>query len=506
MKPTRLLTWIWIALLAMPLLCACSKDSDPEADDEELDTTPTGVELPVTDEMKTTIFYPATVIGGNFNEIGMAIERRLEQKTTLDDASLKIVFMDNATASNLDKETYAKIKKVYDAGGAVIVTDPTKALIQKLGKEIGDIPSDADDDPDNSDKPYGDIFACTKIGGELHLDDLFSTDEQDAIETDAEGNTTESKEAGNITKQTEYHYGLYADAVSTWIMQNITSMSMGGGSSDIHSLATAQTQTYLYYPTYYDDPMSKDKSALYQVTYYVYCVYSFDQDMDYYMVHQEIIGNNETMMQSSKWKEGKWQCYGFYLGKVESTHDILKPNRSKFTPSEVYVHDPTPATSQDSYSVSSGYSVSWGGNIGLSTSGPDAGLNTGGSISESYTMNIPDVSIENKSLNPSGSGQTHWIYNVANAKVTSNGFKGKLGESPLVSRKTITLHNCWYWTVKNPKQYSGRFIVEFKNKIMFSKTRLKNNTFSYEYETYRRGYTYSNSFMLNPPNRTRTQQ
>ena len=281
---------------------------------------------------------------------------------------------------------------------------------------------------------------------------------------------------------------------------------MGGGSSDIHSLATAQTQTYLYYPTYYDDPMSKDKSALYQVTYYVYCVYSFDQDMDYYMVHQEIIGNNETMMQSSKWKEGKWQCYGFYLGKVESTHDILKPNRSKFTPSEVYVHDPTPATSQDSYSVSSGYSVSWGGNIGLSTSGPDAGLNTGGSISESYTMNIPDVSIENKSLNPSGSGQTHWIYNVANAKVTSNGFKGKLGESPLVSRKTITLHNCWYWTVKNPKQYSGRFIVEFKNKIMFSKTRLKNNTFSYEYETYRRGYTYSNSFMLNPPNRTRTQQ
>ena len=31
-------------------------------------------------------------------------------------------------------------------------------------------------------------------------------------------------------------------------------------------------------------------------------MYSFDQNMDYYMVHQEILGNNSTMMLSDKWK------------------------------------------------------------------------------------------------------------------------------------------------------------------------------------------------------------
>lgn len=71
-------------------------------------------------------------------------------------------------------------------------------------------------------------------------------------------------------------------------------------------------------------------------------------------------------------------------------------------------------------------------------------------------MNVSDVTITNKSLD-GGSGRARWNYDVADAPVTSNGFKAKMHEAPLVSRNTINLHNCWYWTVKNPAAYSGQF-------------------------------------------------
>lgn len=79
-------------------------------------------------------------------------------------------------------------------------------------------------------------------------------------------------------------------------------------------------------------------------------------------------------------------------------------------------------------------------------------------------MNVSDVTITNKSLD-GGSGRARWNYDVADAPVTSNGFKAKMHEAPLVSRNTITLHNCWYWTVKNPAAYSGQFRVKAVNRV-----------------------------------------
>lgn len=47
----------------------------------------------------------------------------------------------------------------------------------------------------------------------------------------------------------------------------------------------------------------------------------------------------------------------FYLGEIDNDHEIFKPNGGSFSPTEVFVHDPRPATSEGSYSTTSGYSV-----------------------------------------------------------------------------------------------------------------------------------------------------
>lgn len=110
-------------------------------------------------------------------------------------------------------------------------------------------------------------------------------------------------------------------------------------------------------------------------------------------------------------------------------------------------------------------------------------------------MNVSDVTITNKSLD-GGSGRARWNYDVADAPVTSNGFKAKMHEAPLVSRNTINLHNCWYWTVKNPAAYSGQFKVKAVNRVFFEYSWLRNKVFSYSWCHYLRGMRYTQNIWL----------
>lgn len=54
-------------------------------------------------------------------------------------------------------------------------------------------------------------------------------------------------------------------------------------------------------------------------------------------------------------------------------------------------------------------------------------------------MNVSDVTITNKSLD-GGSGRARWNYDVADAPVTSNGFKAKMHDTHwcLVTQSTYT--------------------------------------------------------------------
>lgn len=54
----------------------------------------------------------------------------------------------------------------------------------------------------------------------------------------------------------------------------VSEPNINGGSNDIHSMTKAQTITYIYYPTYPGHDKAKGRSALYQVTYTIYAVYS----------------------------------------------------------------------------------------------------------------------------------------------------------------------------------------------------------------------------------------
>ncbi len=498
---------VLLLIMLIPLCCSCSDDSDSESS-EELDT-PTGEVLPTTDQLSVKLNLPTAVLGDNFKEVGSALVNRLTNNVSINDNSVRVVILDNETALTINGDMLEKVKQVYDKGGVIAITEPSKATIERFKRnKMGDAFMQAPDGED-ADGHFNDVYAFNKTGGEMHLEDLYDTDdaqiETEVITEDGDTARTEFEDTNQSLEYTPYTYGLFADAVAEWVEKQAVSYenNTNGSSNDIHAMTNAQTKTYIYNPTYPGHEKAKDRTALYQVTYTIYAVYSFDQDMDYYMVHQEIIGNNKPMMLPSKWKEDKGNCYGFYLGEIDNDHQIFMPNGGSFSSTEVFVHDPKPVTSEGSYSTTSGYSVDFGGSIGLDPSGLSGGLSAGGSLSESYTMNISDVTITNNSLD-GGSGRARWVYDVADAPVTSNGFKAKMHESPLVSRNTIVIHNCWYWTVKNPTKYSGRkFKVEAVNKVLFEYSWLRNKVFSYSWRHRLAGIVYYQSFWLNAPNRTK---
>lgn len=105
----------------------------------------------------------------------------------------------------------------------------------------------------------------------MHLEDLNDSDEAQissvVITEDGDTTRTELAEANLSQEHTPYTYGLFADAVATWIEKQavVSEPNINGGSNDIHSMTKAQTITYIYYPTYPGHDKAKGRSALYQV-------------------------------------------------------------------------------------------------------------------------------------------------------------------------------------------------------------------------------------------------
>lgn len=168
-----------------------------------------------------------------------------------------------------DSESWEELD--YDKGGVIAITEPSKATMERLKKyKLGDaLMHDYDDDDGNGH--FNDIYAFNKKGGEMHLEDLNDSDEAQissvVITEDGDTTRTELAEANLSQEHTPYTYGLFADAVATWIEKQavVSEPNTNGGSNDIHSMTKAQTITYIYYPTYPGHDKAKGRSALYQV-------------------------------------------------------------------------------------------------------------------------------------------------------------------------------------------------------------------------------------------------
>lgn len=490
----------YIALMAaLGLMAAFSSCKD---DPEEIDRSDEPEEiiepLPVEDLLSERVSVPTAVVGSEFDPVTTALINRLQSRQTeITDGTRAVIIASGSLSTMADDEKEA-VGNVFDSGGCIVLSEPDARMAYEFSLSLGETPSfSPEDENGHANGHFCDVYVFNN-----HNDEYFVQDIHDAPDCefhddcDAEGDIDADMEQCDLDDLTPYQYGLRADKLARWINENSEPHASRSRSS-VSDMASAQRVAYDFYPTASHDKVS-GKSGSYTIIYTITPLYSFSHHADYYAVHQEIIGSNSAM-NLGNWKDGEYY-YGFYLGKITNDHQLL--TRSDTTPSSTVIQTTSPATTQNARQESVGMSFNIGGEVGLNTSGPSAGISGGISYSESYTVTMPDVSINNQCKSDGSHINARWEYNVADPAPKRNfwGDITRFENAPSVATNTIDVHNTWLWVITNP---SDRYKMKCVNAIYYNYRHGKNHAFSIEYGTHTYWTTYTRWINLDPPKRTR---
>lgn len=259
-----------------------------------------------------------------------------------------------------------------------------------------------------------------------------------------------------------FERGQMADNLVSWLNKGKSSRpekpSAGDAPTDLKDLMNAQIFTNVYWSDNSDANYKKWNYRRCQVetTYFIWALYDFDHDRDYYLIHQEFTLHHGQLGCTTS-KKG-WDCIdgdNCYLGSwgYDTTNTIqLLDSEGKPFNTGVTMMDVEPTTHGGSSSYSSGMSWNLSGNIGLTTQGPSGGLGGGVSFSESYTTTVPDYSAELKS---EGS-KANWFYKAGNARIKGH-FAWDANDAdhdviPACYRDDITFHQSWKYSIEHPQK------------------------------------------------------
>ncbi len=490
-------------IMACTSIASCS-DDDPTPGNPSIPDEETGE--PVEDMVTEKVTVPTVVIGNDFDPVTSALINRLTTRDYEIGPDTKAVIIDGGLLLSLSEAQSKTIKDVYDRGGSIVLSEADPKTAYDFSMSLGEEPCFiVEEETKAGQEHFCDVYIFNNHNDEYIVQDVHASIED--YTTITEGDNEIERNNGEVIRHTEdmrsfdnftpYQYGLRADKLAIWINGN-SAPHNPVGRSDASQLAAAQRVAIDYYPTHPSHDKAKNISGSYTIIYSIVSLYSFDQNVDYYAVHQEIIGSNQAM-KIANWKEGKNTCYGFYLSRLENDHYIYGQNNS--TPSAT-IQTTSPATTENARqeSVSMGFNI--GGDVGLSTTGPSAGISGGYSYSESVTVTIPDVAIINKSKSDAAHLNAKWTYEVAYAKPNYNGWGTLKGfyEAPAVATNTIDTHNTWLWVVNNP---TGKYTMKCVNYIAYAYCSTWDTTFKYYWNNSYSGYIYTRWITLNPPKRTR---
>lgn len=459
--------------------------------------------LPTEDQMVETVKVPTAVIGSDFDPVTSALIRRLESRDNEITSNTQSVIIESGFIPYLSQSQKEDIKALYDRGGSIMLSEPDIRLALDFSSSLGKTSTLGIGEGEN-DVIYQcyDVYIFNNHNDEYYVQDInapyISAYENESSGDDEFSNdpivSARSLNINSLEELTPYECGLRADKIAVWINNNSTPDV--SSRSSVSASASAQRVTIDVYPraNFYK---VEGRSGAYTIIYEITSLYSFSQDIDYYAVHQEIIGSNSDMNMGN-WEDDEYY-YGLYLGKIMSDHKIFNSNNA--TPASTVIQTTSPSTTENARQETVGMSFSIGGDVGLSTSGPSAGVSGGFSYSESYTVNIPDVSIANQCKSDDSHVNAQWTYKTAVPAPTTNfwGYLNGFSNAPEVATNTIDIHNTWLWAVSHP---SGRYKMKTINEIHYDYRHGKNNVFTYEYGTHTYWTTYTRWINLDAPNRT----
>lgn len=454
------------AAMAFGILLTLSgcKDDEP-INNEETELPEQPAPLPVDDLLKEKVTIPTIIIGSNFDPVTSALINRIISRADEFTEEVKAVIIDAVDIASLTDKQKSGIKDVFDRGGSIILSEADPQTAIDFSLSLGEEPSICVDKEEDNDH-FCDVYVFNNHNDEYIVQDVHAKLQgYESTEEDGEIVTIPT-EANDFTDLTSYQYGLRADKLAVWINNN-SEPHKPSSRTDLDVISSAQTVAFDYYPKHYNHDKAAGLTGSYTVIYMITSLYSFDQRSDYYAIHQEVIGSNEAM-HIGNWKEGKNFYYGFYLHDISNEHTLL--SLSNTTPEGTRIQTTSPSTTENARQESVSLGFSLGGEVGVGSGGASAGISAGINYSESYIVNIPDVSIANQCKSDDSHVNAKWTYSVAAPSLKTNWIDAIKGfnNAPLVATNTIDYHNTWLWVISNPE---GSYRMKCTNTISYGQSK-----------------------------------
>lgn len=436
-----------VAMLTLP--CSCSDDDKDTKTNTPPEDAAEYVADPTSDQVSATFSGLTAVIGTDLDDMGKAIVNRLAQTTDeITDGCKAVVLTPNTLKSGISAKQAAKMIKFYSTGGTIILVEPTdknwenlegviNSGLEQLEKEGYEIDG-ADNSlqllqmiesnvaSDSHKKNESDAVAFRNdeayIVNELEEQAELSIENTSAIKDDEKGDTDTIGVVNgteyNDYDVSDYRYGKSADLLINWMNQaeeSAKSLQRGkedmamqlrasGASTDLTNYMNAQKLTI---QKSVGPSRAFGRTMPYEIQYFIYGVYDFDHDEEYYFIRQHV-SFHASQLYCTENKEKGWTkspkgkkirldngdvvtdeyFFGPYMRK-----SIITSYLEDITTETVDLYDPKPETTVGSQSHSSGFNWSINGSLGFAGNKPSGSISGGITFTSSYTVSESELKV-----------------------------------------------------------------------------------------------------------------
>lgn len=466
---TRLLPFLALATL---LTVSCSDDDEsgkivfPDA--VTIDATPT------TDQVEVTYNGVAAILGQSSDDFGLALSNRmLRQTTDLTDGVDAVIINKSVRQSGITTAQAAQLIRLFDAGATVVFIEPDQQTWKTLSDMLQKGNAQLESEGYFSDNARHSLQQLALVKAQT-TDDSSPTNQNDAValrdndmymvhsleqqadsciaNTDLLGDS-ETGEDVDVTDASDYdydvsdyHWGKSADLLVKWMNEEPESKAFIEKDKYNAAVQLAGMARAASIKDYIDAQQVVVQKSIgpsrafgrtmpYEFRYFIYGLYDFDKDKEYYLIRQNVIfhgsqlgcpGNTISTWAAPekgrvitfddghkltvKKNNSDYYFFGPYMRKSRITNTLRGADDKT-----VALFDPQPvSTTGGSTSYSTGFNMTLGGNFGISKNGPSAGGNFSLTWTESWSHLTPDLIISPKS---DGARMAQWLYEGVKPKV-----------------------------------------------------------------------------------------
>lgn len=479
-------TWVMALIVVMGFaVSAC--DDENVIEDDPIENSGDPVMIPTEDQMAEKCKIPVVILGEGFSDVAEAVIRRVENPQRELTENAKVILFKGSDIYGFTAEQCRIIGKAYNNGAIIAVDQPKEKQIVDLAIKITAPEFGEGFSGEEHDVPFADFMAYnTPRGKQYILYNIFDDDpmtcqyrEMEISEdSDSDGIPTGEDDQPWETRVTEefelspYTIGLYADEICKWLngldeKDNARlDYLQASRSTRINDLAEVQqiTRTYSYIPDIPKEApntrMDLSRSVIpITVKYNIYGLYSYSQRADWYLIDQEITINNKPVWRGTHDREK-----GLVLNQVTYDSHLINYNWNIVTRDKgCSLLDPQPKTTTGSETINAYGHFSVNGKVAFANP-PFETTDNGIWWQVVYSTPLPDVSVENKSMNnPDIKNNPCWTYSVKYNHASRGFFKyPEFGSTPEVAQSTFRTYNTWIWQITNPDSKDHGLIGQFR--------------------------------------------